>query len=68
MSYGIDLRESFRAAAGLVAKVLRGAKPADLPLSLPSTFELVLNVKAAGQLGLTFPSPLVMRANEMFLR
>jgi ABC-type uncharacterized transport system substrate-binding protein len=55
----------FRQGGALVAKVLRGAKPAELPAELPTKFELVINVKTARSLGITFPTSLLLRADEV---
>jgi putative tryptophan/tyrosine transport system substrate-binding protein len=65
MAYGPNLREWFLRAAVLVDKILRGAKPADLPVEQPMRFELVLNRKTAETLGLTFPPTLLLRADEV---
>jgi putative ABC transport system substrate-binding protein len=65
ISYGIDLTDMFARAASYVDRILRGAKPAELPVQLPTKFELAINLKAAKALGLTVPSPLLTSANEV---
>jgi putative tryptophan/tyrosine transport system substrate-binding protein len=65
MSYGPDYQEVFRTAAVLVAKILKGAKPADLPIEQPTTFELVLNLKTAKAIGRDVPPSLLALANRV---
>jgi putative tryptophan/tyrosine transport system substrate-binding protein len=63
MSYGIDLVDSLRGAATYVDRILRGAKPDELPVQLPTKFELVINLKTARALGLTMPPALIATAD-----
>jgi putative ABC transport system substrate-binding protein len=65
ISYGPDLIDNFRRAATYVDRILHGAKPAELPVQLPTKFEMAVNLKTAKALGLTVPQSILLRADEV---
>jgi putative ABC transport system substrate-binding protein len=65
MSYGVDVAELFRLAANYVDRILKGAKPADVPVQLPEKFEFVLNLKTAKALGIQIPPGVQAIADEV---
>jgi ABC-type uncharacterized transport system substrate-binding protein len=65
MAYGARLPDQFRRAAAYVDKILKGTKPADLPVEQPMTFDFVVNLKTAQALGITFPNELMLQVTEV---
>ena len=65
MSYGADRAEHYRRAAVMVDKILKGTKPADIPVEQPMKFEFIINLKAAKQIGLTIPPNVLVRAGKV---
>ena len=66
LSYGVDQVDTFRRAASYVDRILRGAKPGDLPVQFPTKYEMAVNLKTAKALGLTVPLSILLQADEVF--
>lgn len=66
LAYGADTTEVYKRAAGFIDRILRGAKPADLPVEQPTKFELAVNLKTAKALGITLPPSILARADQVF--
>ena len=65
MSYAASFTDNFRRAAGYVDKIFKGAKPGDLPIQQPITFEMVVNLKTAKAIGITLPQTIMLQANRV---
>jgi putative ABC transport system substrate-binding protein len=65
MAYGPNLAEMTRRSASLIAKIIKGGKPGDLPIEQPTTFELIINVQTGKALGVTFPATILLRADKV---